>query len=100
MPKQFSENKKLEWKSLIEQQRQSGLSVRSWCQKQNLIPNTFHYWKEKLFPKELQTTSFVELKARPDEVSLQTRGLHIRVGSDCDPVLRKQLLALFVEAAC
>lgn len=100
MPKQFSEDKKLEWKRLIEQQRQSGLSVRNWCQKQNLIPNTFHYWQAKLFPKELQTTSFVELKVRPDEVSLQTRGLHIRVGSDCDPALRKQLLALFVEAAC
>jgi len=100
MPKQFSENKKLEWKSLIEQQRQSGLSVRNWCQKQNLVPNTFHYWSAKLFPKELQTNSFVELKARSDEVSLQTRGLHIRVGSDCDPALRKQLLAFFVEAAC
>ena len=100
MPKQFSENKTLEWKSRIEQQRQSGLSVRNWCQKQNLVPNTFHYWKERLFPKELQTTSFVELKVRPEEVLLQARGLHIRVGSDCDPVLRKQLLTLFVEAAC
>ena len=100
MPKQFSEDKKLEWKSLIEEQRQSGLSVRSWCQKQKLVPNTFHYWKERLFSKELRTTSFVELKVRPDEISLQTRGLHIRVGGDCNPVLRKQLLALFVEAAC
>jgi hypothetical protein len=101
MPKSLSENKKLKWKSLIEEQRQSGLSIKKWCQKQNLIANTFHYWKDKLFPKELQTSSFVELKVkRPNEISLHTRGLHIRLGSDCDPVLRKELLALFAEAAC
>lgn len=97
----LAENKNLKWKSLIEKQRQSGLSIKKWCQQQNLIPNTFQYWKSKLFPKELQTSSFVELKMKqPDEISLQTRGLYIRLGSDCDPVLRKQLLALFSEAVC
>lgn len=101
MPKPLSEDKKLKWKRLIEEQRQSGLSVQKWCQHQNLAPNTFRYWKDKLFSKELQTSSFVELKVkRPDEISLQTRGLSIRLGSDCDPVLRKQLFALFAEAAC
>jgi len=90
MAKPLSEDKKLKWKCLIEEQRQSGLSINKWCQQQSLVPNTFHYWKDKLFPKELQTSSFVELKVkRPDEISLQIRGLHIRVGSDCDPVLRK-----------
>ena len=101
MPHPPAENKHLKWKNLIEEQRQSGLSIKKWCQQQNLIPNTFHYWKNKLFPKELQTSSFVELKVkRPDEISLQTRGLYIQLGSDCDPVLRKQLLALFSEAVC
>jgi len=101
MSKPLSEDKKLKWKRLIEEQRQSGFSIKNWCQQQNLAPNTFQYWKGRLFPKELQTSSFVELKVkRPDEISLQTRGLHIRVGSDCDPVLRKQLLTLFAEAAC
>jgi hypothetical protein len=99
MPHPLSEN--IKWKNFIEEQRQSGLSIKKWCQQQNHIPNTFHYWKNKLFPKELQTASFVELKVkRPDEISLQTRGLYIRLGSDCNPVLRKQLLALFSEAIC
>jgi hypothetical protein len=101
MPKSLSENKKLKWRSLIEEQRQSGLSIKKWCQQQNLVPNTFHYWKSRLLSKELQTSSFVELQVkRPNEISLQTRGLYIRLSSDCDPVLRKELLALFAEAAC
>jgi nitrate/TMAO reductase-like tetraheme cytochrome c subunit len=101
MSKSLSENKRLEWKRLVEEQRQSGLSIQKWCQQQHLTLNTFHYWKGKLSSKELLSSSFVELKVkRPDEISLQTRGLHIRVSNDCDPVLRKQLLTLFAEAAC
>ncbi len=101
MPKSLPENKKLKWKNLIEEQRQSGLSIKKWCQQQNLVPNTFHYWKSRLLSRELQASSFVELKVKqPDEVSLQTRGLLIRLGGDCDPVLRKQLFTLFAEATC
>lgn len=101
MSKPLLEDKKLKWKSLIEEQRQSGLSVQKWCQQQNLAPNTFHYWKGKLFPDHFQPSSFVELKVkRSHEISLQTQGLHIRLSGDCDPILRKQLLTLFAEAAC
>ncbi|OGN55769.1 MAG: hypothetical protein A3D96_01640 [Chlamydiae bacterium RIFCSPHIGHO2_12_FULL_44_59] len=46
-----SEAKKLEWNRLIEEQCQSGLSIEKWCRQQNLISHTFHYWKDKLFPK-------------------------------------------------
>ena len=101
MPKPSSEDKKLEWENLIEEQRQSGLSIDKWCQQRNLIPHTFHYWKNKLFPKQLQKSNFTELSMRrPDAISLQARGLYVRMGSDCDPMLRKQLFALFAEAAC
>lgn len=101
MPKPVSEAKKLEWNRLIEEQRQSGLSIEKWCRQQNLIPHTFHYWKDKLFPKQLQKASFTELNMRrPDAISLQARGLYVRMGSDCDPMLRKRLFALFAEVAC
>jgi len=101
MSRSPSVDKKLKWKSLIEEQRQSGLPIKKWCQQKNLMPNTFHYWKSRFFSKEIQTSSFVELKVKqPDEISLQTRGLYIRLSSDCDPHLRKQLFVLFAEVAC
>lgn len=101
MPRPSSEEKKLEWKNLIEQQSQSDLSIEKWCRQRQIQAHTFHYWKDKLFPKTLQKDSFTELSIkRPDAISLQARGLYVRMGSDCNPVLRKQLFALFAEATC
>jgi hypothetical protein len=101
MPRPTPEDKKLEWKNLIERQRQSGLSIDKWCLQNQIRSSTFQYWKEKLFPKTLEKTSFAELNIkRHDAISLQARGLYVRMGSDCDPILRKQLFAFFAEAPC
>lgn len=101
MAKPASEDKKLEWKNLIEQQRQSGLSVEKWCRQFQIPPYTFRYWKEKLFSKLFQKTSFTELNMkRPGAISLQAPGIYIRIGSDCDLNLRKQLFALLAEVSC
>lgn len=101
MPIPTPEEKKLEWKNLIEQQRQSGLSIEKWCRQNQIVPHTFHYWKDKLFPRPLQKSSFTELNMkRSDAVALQARGLYVRMGSDCDPLLRKQLFALFASLPC
>jgi transposase-like protein len=96
-----SEEKKLKWQTLVEQQRQSGLSIEKWCQQNQIHPSTFHYWKDKFFPKQLQKSSFTELNIkRSDAISLQARGLCIRIGRDCDPHLRKTLFAMFAGLAC
>ena len=93
-----SEERQLEWKSRIGQQRQSGLSIEKWCLQNQISPHTFHYWKDKLFPKQLEKSSFTELNMkRPDAICLQARGIYVRMGSDCDPHLRKQLFAMFAS---
>ena len=50
MPTPASQSKRLEWKTRIEEQRQSGQTIEKWCSQNKLSPHTFHYWKEKLFP--------------------------------------------------
>lgn len=97
-----SEEKQFKWKNLIEQQRQSGLSIDKWCLQNQIRSHVFHYWKTKLFPKQLQKTSFTELniKRPPDTISLQTRGLRVHIAEDCDPHMRKQLFALLGEWSC
>ena len=101
MPIPTSEEKKLEWKNRIEEQRQSGLSIEKWCLKNQIRPHTFQYWKDKLFPKPLQKSSFTELHIKKsDAISLQTRGIHIRIDGDSDPCFRKRLFALFMEVSC
>jgi hypothetical protein len=98
MPIAASEEKQLEWKNIIEQQRQSNLSVKKWCLQNQIRPSTFLYWKEKLSSKRLHKDSFTELNMKgADEISLQTRGLYVRMDADCDPHLRKLLFTIFVE---
>ena len=41
-----------QWKENILKQRESGLSIVSWCKVNNITPRKFYYWQEKLFPKE------------------------------------------------
>jgi hypothetical protein len=101
MPARASEAKQLEWKNCIERQRHSDLSIEKWCLQNQIRPHTFYYWRDKLFPKQLQKSSFTQLKMkRFDEIFLSGRGIHIRIGSDCNPDLRKQLFAIFAERSC
>ena len=89
------------WLARIEQQRQSGLSMKEWCREHDIPVSTFYYWNEKLSPKTLQKSSFTELaKKKSETVSLQTRGLSVRIDSNCAPEVRKQLFLLFAEVSC
>lgn len=98
MPPQEKNN---EWADRIAQQRQSGLSIEKWCRQNQIKSSVFHYWKEKLFPKSLERSHFSELKIqRNQSVCLQCSGLYIRLEKECDPLVRKQIFALFMELSC
>jgi len=101
MPQPTSPEKQLKWKEQIQKQQASGLSVDKWCLQHQIRPHTFHYWKDKLFPKSLCRSSFAELNTKQNSsISLQCPGLYVRLGPDCAPTLRKQIFALFMELPC
>lgn len=33
-----------EWRQLIHERQQSGLSVRAWCQQNGIRENSYYYW--------------------------------------------------------
>jgi len=101
MSKSASQEKQLKWKERIQLQQASGLSIEKWCRQNQISPHTFHYWKDKLFPKPLSRSSFAELHTKQNSnISLQCPGLYVRLGADCSPSLRKQIFALFLEPTC
>ncbi len=58
-----------EWISLIQDQKASGLSVRTWCRENDIGQGKYYYWLNKLrkaaieqFPEELNETTFVPLE--------------------------------------
>gem|GEM_PF-392018 len=40
------------WQNLLESQAQSGLSVKHFCNANNIQPYTFYFWRKRLAPKE------------------------------------------------
>ena len=45
-----SKQERLEhWASIIMARRSSGMSVRSWCQENNISEKTYYYWQKRLF---------------------------------------------------
>ena len=46
----YNHSRKLvEWAQRVQSCRESGLSVRQWCDENGLSPKTYYYWQRKLF---------------------------------------------------
>ncbi len=89
-----SEEIKQHWKDIILQQRKSNLSIPVWCRQNAITVYTFYYWKQKLFPKNLNRSTFTELheKEADSNLTLEYRGVSIRLGKNFDESLLKRCL--------
>jgi transposase-like protein len=48
---------------LLERQKESGLSIKSFCSNEGIAPSTFYYWQKKL-RKEVSGDRFIPLLVR------------------------------------
>ena len=78
----IKENKNLaEWSRQVEECRNSGLSVRSWCEQHQIAVSTFHYRQQKVW-KALQTSKrFVEVPLSCNESHNNNIAATVKVGS-------------------
>ena len=61
MGQPLSEENKQQWKENILTQRQSKLSIASWCRQSGIAVHIFYYWQSKLFPKPtINRSAFTE----------------------------------------
>ena len=49
------QSKREHWATILDQQRQSKLSIKQFCTEQNLSYQTFYYWSKKLTQHEPET---------------------------------------------
>ncbi len=47
-------NRETHWRSTIQKQLQSGLTVREFCKQKKLIETSFHYWKREITKRDRQ----------------------------------------------
>ena len=88
-----------QWRERLEQRRESGQSVRKWCEGIGIAYGTYKYWERKLTRGTEESTegevSFVEViqtakkRTEPEEAPyayrIQVKDLYIEVGLSADP---------------
>ena len=56
-----------EWSQQVEDCRSSGLSVRSWCERNGIAVSTFHYRQQKVWKALQRQNQFVEVPVSIDQ---------------------------------
>jgi hypothetical protein len=97
MAKSFSEEIKQQWKDIILKQRQSKLSIASWCRQNGTAVHSFYYWQSKLFRKPpISRSTFTEAvdeKTKPStEIVLEYHGFSIHLNEHFNPSILARCL--------
>jgi len=84
MPKPYPEEKRQEWKRLVEQWEKNdrNISITCWCSEQNINYNTFLYWRERFgskFAKQIDRSVFKELSTVTKTPGITLEYNHIRI---------------------
>jgi transposase-like protein len=61
--------KEARFRELIDEQKESGLTILDFCSNHGLAPSTFHYWKKK-FEKKSGRKDFIPLILKPSRIDL------------------------------
>lgn len=97
----ISLKKRQEWKSKILKQKESGLSIESWCRKNEIASHLLHYWKKQLFPESFSRSCFTELtNNRKAGIVIECKGVRIYLESCFDPAVLKTCLAILRTGKC
>lgn len=96
------------WRQTIQLWRQSGLSVRAFCQRRGLAAANFYAWRRTLNRRDAQTVNFIPVKVTPSiaadddnastglELVLDNRR-RLRIGPGFDTDSLRRLLAVLDE---
>lgn len=74
------------WKNLISEQIESGLSIPLWCRQKGIPLYNFRYWHKKLFPKLIERSAFIEMTSQQTSlgINLEFHGVKIHLEPEFD----------------
>ena len=85
------------WRSLLEQQGASGLSIRGWCAREGVGYAAFIYWRRRLgLPVKAEPLTLIRVTAGEAPGSglwLTVGGVRIEVKAGFDAALLKQVVS-------
>ena len=100
MARPISEEIKQQWKENILKQRQSKLSITSWCSQNGIAVHTFYYWQSKLFPKSpaINRSIFTEVieeeKKSVAGIVIEYQGFNIHLNEHFNSSVLKRCLEI------
>lgn len=101
----LSEEGRERWREQVLKQKESGLSIAEWCRSRELKASVFYYWRDRLFPKELDGSAFLEIIEEKKEekgvgITLEYRGAQIYLEKEFEPGVLKRCLEVLKEVLC
>ena len=101
MPQPISQEKRVEWKDKIHQQKISGKGVAEWCRENQVHLRSFYYWRSKFFPKIIDRSCFSELtNSNSTGIAIEYQGVHIYLEKHFDLVTLKNCLTTLRGIKC
>ena len=102
MPTAASQETKVAWEERIRLQKESGLPIERWCRENQISPHSFHYWKDRLFPKTvLNRSAFIELPdGKGTGITIEHQGIRIYLDRHFELETLKRCLAALKEISC
>jgi transposase len=107
---QRRESKERFWRTTLRRWRGSGLSVRAYCEQQELAEPTFYAWRRSIQERDAAAVRFVPVEVVPEPKSqtpaedsagalelLVGAGRRLRIGPGFDAPTLRRLLALLEE---
>lgn len=89
------------WEEKILKCQKSGLSIERWCRENQVVVCQFYYWRSKLFPKQVDASSFTELvDVKNTGITVECGSMRIHLNSNFDATTLKRCLAVIKEVAC
>ena len=93
--------KRQEWKNKILKQKESGLSIESWCRENGMASHLFHYWKKQFFPETSSRNNFTELADNTKAgIVIEYKGARIYLDKSFDPMVLKSCLSILRTGKC
>ncbi len=104
MPKPYPEEKRQEWKRLVEQWEKNdrNISIACWCNEQNVNYNTFLYWRERFGSKpaeQIDRSAFKELPLPTNTtgITLEYNRIRIQLAENFDTTTLTKCLRVLKE---
>lgn len=70
--------RRIHWRTIIENQATSGMSIAAYCREGQIRPTLFYSWRRRLREQQPSTGGFLELI--PDRLTEAVSGIRIRLG--------------------